>query len=333
MFETGLEHYFKFDNKKRNLDDTLTNCRKTTSNKLSGTMGLRKKKSAKKSSKKRKINHHSIKAVDDRGKSVTQKVKSRSLPIISFGYTQSDCQVYGSNISTVAGTVKPSKMDGNLPKNLRKKIIELVEIVLEYIPDECTFEVTFLDSEKKKETRTMLMSELKEFLGGNSLVDHFRIEGGTILIPIGIGWHYDVMNCCIVGFDCVISVNVDVPINQKTFSSGGETVLAKWLSINGYQNSFPCSIILYSRKVVNSYCQKISLSFLLGENDLLRKATHWALCDRVGKPEDYLSQIWNNVNFPHLFKQNATIYKKDTFRGKCLKRTPAYNKMVCIQTF
>ena len=144
MFETGLEHYFKFDNKKRNLDDTPTTCHKTTNNKLSGTMGLRKKKSAKKSSKKRKINHHSIKAVDDWGKSVTQKVKNRSLPIISFGYTQSDCQVYGSNISTVAGTVKPSKMDGNLPKKLRQKIIDLVEIVLEYIPDECTFDI-FLD--------------------------------------------------------------------------------------------------------------------------------------------------------------------------------------------
>jgi len=404
MFEHGLEHYFKYDNRKRNQDSMeplntktvsakkkvskvskgarVPNTRKRTkstrdtkskkdttcknnitspesspgrsilhdnkSGRIEGTtMGLRLKPSMKTSihasttkstcGEKRKRGPIAINATDISGLPVTTKMHSKALPCLSVGYTQSDCNKYGSNLSTIAGTVKPSKMGDHLPKIIREKLIEVVELVLKYVPQDSVFDVQFINCNKEAETRKMMMSELKEYLGGDSCIDHFRIEGCTILIPIAVGWHYDVMNCCFVGFDCVLSVNVNIPINNKTFTSGTSTVLHQWLAGNGYTKSFPLSFILYSRKVVGSFCKKFSTSFLIGERDLLRRLTHWALCERINKKEDYLSCIWNNKNFPKHFLNNCvkgSSYKKPwTFSGKCMKVTAAYDKMVSYMSF
>ena len=101
-------------------------------------------------------------------------------------------------------------------------------------------------SKDVEELRLGMMSDLKEFLGGNRDPKYFRVEGIAILIPTSIGFHKDSINCPMPGMQTVLSVNATIPINDRTFPSGRCSKVRQWLDLNGYKKSHPCSIILYT---------------------------------------------------------------------------------------
>lgn len=124
----------------------------------------------------------------------------------------------------------------------------------------------------------------------------------------------------------VVSVNVNVPINDETVPP--ETDLRKWLQSNGYTDTFPVSIILYSRKVVYNYAKKFQSSHSLSTENDLKKLTHWLLTNRVGSEVDYLSSVWGNDNFADEFMDRADKIKNSRFKGRQLLTTETLDKTV-----
>ncbi len=314
MFKNGIEHYFKFDSQKRNS--------KYKEKKHSTYFRHKASKSN---------NSLVVEGTDGFGFAKEDIISKSSLPIITLGYTNSDCNKYADNLSTVAGTIAPSIMDGDLSDQILKDIISLVEMVLKFLPSDHCFNIDKVRNkdEIRAEIRRQLWSQLKSSLGGDTDTLFFRIEGITIVIPVSVGWHYDVLNCKSDGFRSVISINVRIPINVSTFSSGPDSVLANWLECHGFTKYFPVSILIYSRAVVGSYAAKLSKSVILSGKSPLHDLIHWGLHTRVGKDEDYRSKVWNNNNFGHFFNSTAKKGKPtSTFKGRMIAATAAYEKMV-----
>ena len=110
-----------------------------------------------------------------------------------------------------------------------------------------------------KKMRDEMIQEFEILLGGKDHSLHFRIEGITIIIPLGLGPHRDSLNSVLEFMTSVLQINMFVPMNNKTIPGGQSSVLWQWLELNGYSVNFPCSIILYSRRSVECYCQKMSM--------------------------------------------------------------------------
>ena len=121
-----------------------------------------------------------------------------------------------------------------------------------------------------------------------------------------------------------------IPMSSKTIPSGPQSKLWLWLNANGYTTIFPCSIILYSRKAVYSFCRKMSLSQAFSEKDLVRKCVKWALIDRIGSVVDYRSRVWNNSSFPNHFKKYSVKKRGSRFNGLLWTTPAAYDKLVSI---
>ena len=342
MFENFLSESFSFDNKKRStskskagrgasiLRSPIPETRKKT------TRGKRGRNSAKKrkiafakepiaSSSRKK---HVLASNYERTSGKEVYIDANSLPVVSLGWTMMDCNQYGNNACTIAGNVKPFLRDGNLPKKVRKILVGLIEFVLEILPVSSTFNLDTSGSERVVQLRTEMIADFKELLCGNRNVRNFRVEGITIVIPLSIGYHKDTLNCLTKGMTSVISINGRIPLNKKTIPSGERSKLWLWLKENGYTDCFPCSIILYSRKCVHSYCEKIAASEVFAEHDLVRKCVKWAMIDRVGTIVDYRSRVWNSPIFPNQFLKYATKKTGSRFKGKVWSSPAAYDKTV-----
>ena len=104
--------------------------------------------------------------------------------------------------------------------------------------------------------------------------------------------------------------------------------LRKWLSENRYFNSFPLSILLYSRKMIYHYAQKMSQSLKLAQNNKLNKIVYWLLTKRVGLPIDYNTSVWCNKNFATMFMKAAKQKGTSRFKGQMTTTTETLDKMV-----
>ena len=313
MFQHGLAEIFEYDSKKR-----------------SSASSSSKSKKVKKVAKKSKST--TLKKVVRSNFTGSSKhpiaIDKNALPVITLGWSTLDCNQYGANMSTVAGTIKPFLRDANVPKRASKILIELIEMITEWLPGEWAFNIDKNGDEEVIQLRTEMIADFKELLGGDRDISNFRVEGITILIPLSIGFHKDTLNCSSEGMRSVISINCKIPMNDKTIPSGPNSKLWLWLVANGYTSFFPCSIILYSRKAVYSICNKMSMSHAFAKKDLTRKCVKWVLIDRVGTVTDYRSRIWNNSSFPSLFKKHSTKKKGSRFKGLLWTSPAAYDKMV-----
>ena len=255
------------------------------------------------------------------------------LPTISLGWTRSNCHEYGENKATTAGNVKPFLRDGGLSDASKKSLLNCVQRVLESLPFEQCFNVDLEDDKMICEMRKEMIAQFQEMLGGSAEYDgSFRVEGITITIPSAIGGHRDVMNCDRKGMKSVASVNVNIPINDETVPQ--DTELRRWLDENGFSGTFPVSIILYSRKVVGHYLQKMKDSLDLAGMDDIHALIHWLLTKRVGSEIDYQTSVWSNKRFAREFKKKAKMFKKSRFRGRLLTTTETLDKTVsCVDAF
>ena len=311
IFEKGIEYYFEYDIKKRVAVSTSD-------------------------SDDDSVEVENPKIRDPGGNLVTANVRADSLPQVNIGWTHLDCNAYADNPATVAGNVKPALKSGGVPPGIHQHIIEIVELALRLFPKDHAFNPSNLPDSQGRRYREKMFKEFKEFLGGDSDVTHFRVEGITLLIPVSIGWHRDILNDTREGFRSVISINVDVPMNKATMPLGFDSFFGTWLKKNGYSKSFPCSLILYSREVVGGHCEKLAQSDIVSEDCIIRKLVRFGLVDRAGEVEDYKSQLFNNNLFPDVFMKMAKLPKKEqrgNFKGLMWQRTACYDRIVSCDFF
>ena len=364
MFESGLANNFKYQEKKRsanaaskcenNADDciddddhdlvsgvcsvpleevatTTSNIYSKTESHISNTSITSSTKSSRKKSRQKKKKRKKGSKFSQKQPSMT-KVKESSLPTVTLGWSVNDAHQYRFNKSTVFGNVKPFLRDGGLNDEVKSLLLDVIETSLESVPDGVTcFDVdNCSDNQEFISARKEMIQEFYELLGGKGKCNFktFRIEGITIIIPLGIAAHRDMLNCALEGMSSVLQINTRVPMNEKTIPGGRTSILWKWLELNGYSEWFPCSIILYSRKSVSMYCQKKAAMSTFASQSPLHKAIRWAVMDRVGSDVDYLSHIWNSDTFIDKFMKKAKQKKSSYFGGRFLSCTAAYDKTV-----
>ena len=254
------------------------------------------------------------------------------LPTISLGWSTQNCHEYAKNKCTTAGNVRPSLRDGHLSTSCKKLLLQCVQKVLKAIPSKHCFNLDVETDDVVSELRKSMIGQFQSLLGGSSEYDgSFRVEGITMTIPSAIGFHRDSLNCNREGMRSVVSVNVNVPINDETVPALSK--LRLWLEENGYNSSFPLSIILYSRKMVSFHCLKQSKSIVLSNKNKLYSLIHWVLTDRVGSEIDYESSVWCNPKFGKDFMTLATVRESSRFNGRMYLTTETLDKIVSSQSF
>ena len=331
MFHHHLSECFEFSNKKRSTSmkksfqpqDETTTTNDTHQEKTK--TGKRKRRCPKHTGGGDK---HVVRSSFERSALKEVSIDPNALPVVSLGWSMTDCNRYGENVCSMGGNVRPFLLDGNLSKQARVRLCELIEFITKILPPEWTFNVRKCNCNRTIDLRLNMIAEFKEMLGGNNNTEFFRVEGITILIPLSIGYHKDTLNCSLEGMTSVISINARIPLNKNTIPSGPGSKLWIWLEKNGYTDFFPCSIILYSRKCVHSFCAKMAATELFAERDLVRRCIKWAIIDRVGSVVDYRSRVWNNNNFPNLFRKYSTKKKGSRFGGLLWSSPAAFDKTV-----
>ena len=88
-----------------------------------------------------------------------------------MGWSTADCNSYRWSLSTVWGTLKPFLRDGNVPNHakLYALIIELVKMVLSFLPTEHIFQKEDYYTEK----RTKMVKEFHRLIGGSRSIEKF----------------------------------------------------------------------------------------------------------------------------------------------------------------
>ena len=347
MFESGLSEFLSYEKKKRSVATQLTNADFTVpshcsvsyfsiaeqSNPTKLSRHSMKKRRSRKSRSKVREKSQSIASSEAKRchRNSLQSTNQSSLPTITLGWSQADAHEYKNNKVTVAGNVGPFLRDSSLPATIKFDLLHIIKCALSTIPHECNFN---LDQEKDpilKAIRRSMISEFEKVLGGDGNCTSFDVEGVTILIPLSVGFHKDTNNCQRPGMQSVIQVNSMVPINYETVPGGSDSVFLKWLQSNGYHTSFPCSIILYSRKSVYSFASKLSEMIRLSKKDDLRLSVKWAFIDRVKSEVNYETNVWNNDHFCSDFIQKCSKDKQSgtrSFQGQMLRLTASYQKIV-----
>ena len=251
------------------------------------------------------------------------------LPTITLGWTTQNAHEYVNNKFTTAGNIKPFLRDAGLSVSTKHSLLQCVKLVLNELPVETCFNIEKHQDPNVTNLRKEMVAKFQELLGGDSSFDpSFRIEGITIVIPLGIGNHLDKMNCGSEGMNSVVSVNVKVPISQSTVPTSSK--LYNWLEAGGFTEFFPLSIILYSRKCVYQHCSKVAKSIAIAKTDDVAKILHWVLVDEVGSEYDYHSNVWCDMNFNEKFMMKAKSAKTSRFRERMVVKVESYDKTVSI---
>ena len=267
-------------------------------------------------------------------KTSSSKTTNRSahpdiLPTISLGWSTQNCNEYGKNKCTTAGNVKPCLTDGKLSDCSKHLVLQCVQKVLKDLPLEHCFNVEIEPDEVVMNVRKEMIGMFQELLGGSSVYDgSFRIEGITVTIPSTIGFHRDSLNCHQEGMRSVLSINVKVPITDKTVPK--ESKLRGWLQDNGFTEYFPLSLLGYSRKMNYHFASKVSKSVALSQTNDLYKIVDWMLRERVGSVIDFHSSVWSNDNFAKEFQEFAKVKSSSRFKGRMTTTTETLDKIVSL---
>ena len=323
MFECGLSESFAYDTKKRSSRG------KTTASK-SSSCGKRKRPNS---------TSHSVKAkVRSKFERSTQKevsINVKALPTITMGFSNIDSNEYAGNYCTIGGNIKPFLKNGNVGIRACQVLVELIELVFSWLPRDKTFDVSQCGNEDFTRKRERFMQRFKQSLCGTTDITNFRVEGIAILIPSSIGLHVDELNCGRKGMTTVVSVNANVPKNERTITDGKNSKLWKWMDLQGYETHFPCSIILYSRRSVGNYIAKQIESKKMMRKCHLRYIVFWAIRKKVGKNVDYRAKVFNNNTFPNRFRVMAKRKTGSRFKGRMYVTVACYDKIVshCFYPF
>ena len=256
------------------------------------------------------------------------------IPSITLGFTNQCTQVYRKSRSSLFGHIRPYLRDGHLSNGCRRPLYELIQKVLlnSPFPDRFTMS-SFVDNHEYTKVRKLLLNELKSMLVGdedNVGDDLLLCEGIAILIPFGIGDHRDVLNDSSEGMNGVVAVHGTVPINDDTLAQGTESGLEfrSFLEANGYTDCFPCSVIIYTRRICHFYSERMGRLMRLRSKDALSDVVLWALTERVGDVVDYNATVFENENFMELFETKGYVREESRFQHRSMRTTAMYDKMV-----
>ena len=183
MFLAGISNYFDYDNKKRSSTNKAKTIEKASVPKTK--RGKRRRSASNATSNKKKDrSNNSSKKIDSSNKhdsSIKHVLKSningctqrevqidpKALPVITLGWTTQDCNRYGSNLATVARNIKPFIRDGNLPKQVKKIIVDIVESVLQFLPGEWAFNLKKCGDDDVIRLRSSMVTEFKDVMCGD----------------------------------------------------------------------------------------------------------------------------------------------------------------------
>ena len=326
MFEEGLAGSFTFCEKKRASDvSTSVKVNKNSKRDIEASCAATIESTFTTSSRRKKRLKSKRRAASI--KPLNIDTTPEVLPTITLGWSTQNAHEYYRHKCTTTGNIRPFLRDGDISAKPKKILLECIKIALNGLPSEKCFNIDNFPDKVVQELRKSMISEFQNLLGGkNQFSSAFRIEGITIVVPVAIGSHCDTLNCGSEGMNMVVSINVKVPISEITVPPSSK--LRKWLEQNGFRDSFPLSIILYSRRCVFNHCAKMSQSQSLSAIDDVYKVMHWALVDRVGSPCDFHNQVWCNPEFAEMFMKKAAVKKNSRFQGKMMDSVESYDKTV-----
>ena len=122
-------------------------------------------------------------------------VNVSALPTISLGWSMNDAHQYSSNRSSIVGSVRPFVRDGGLSNTIKQHLLCLVKTAIASLPKECQcFNIEKEQDPFVRKTRKDMIHQFESILCGTDHSEHFRVEGITIIIPLGLGPHRDTLN-------------------------------------------------------------------------------------------------------------------------------------------
>jgi hypothetical protein len=121
--------------------------------------------------------------------------------------------------------------------------------------------------------------------------EYFPIEAISIIIPIIVGPHVDAMNDGVHSNQSgTLTVNCSLPINMIK-----NKILLKKLESIGYTDTFPCSIIFYTRKCCGTYYKFMCSLEKLGSGSNIEQVVVESIRKKKGmNTRDYIGNLFDD---------------------------------------
>ena len=256
-----------------------------------------------------------------------------SSPVMQFGWTQTDCNQYSENRINSIGSIGPfvcSSDCNNLSVKCKSALIECIDTTLRSCPKAhetfCTgndetrgayherFNVSLDIKYQRQRIKNNKNKKKRKYEKSPSKI-RITCEAFTIIIPLVLSPHRDVMNDGDPWMNSVVQVNARIPLNEKTVKSQS---LRNYISANSTDpNFFPCSIILYSRDVCQKTAEKIHKMDELSANTSISPSNPKRKKDVIVTDVGPLRMcIGKAVMDTSSFRNPLTIWERDQHLGQ-----------------
>ena len=189
-------------------------------------------------------------------------------PVMSFGWTQTNANQYNENRQTDSGATGPglTNVTVDIEHDIKDALMKAMDAAMKCTPKgDMEYNIG-----KSGGSRNQYRKELSEAMGvtydkeGKPSSVEIKCEAFTIIIPLNLSAHRDIMNDAQKDMDSVVQINHLFLL--QNFKDCMSDDLFQWISENSESLYFPVSIILYSRKVVGSISKKLDETKALGIN-------------------------------------------------------------------
>ena len=238
------------------------------------------------------------------------KGKRGGTPTMSFGFTKSDCRKYPKARNTIFGNVDRIIVEGdfvNLDTVVKGLLFKIIQKIVSLSPNKAdTFYIPHDNKERaayrEKFTEPWLDAYKSTFPNDSDLKETvFPFEAFTIICPLVLGDHRDLLNDFVSGMAIVLQFSAMLPIDTLTDNSP----LKKWI-LSTFPGAliFPASLIFYLCRVVRETVARkmIQEDFASNTSPLsgvnigpLRKAVYSVMLDVCG-----------SRNYQRTFEQSTT---------------------------
>ena len=193
---------------------------------------------------------------------------SKKSPVMSFGWTQTNANQYNENRQTDSGATGPglTNVTVDIEPGIKVELMKAMDAAMKCTPKgDMEYNIG-----KPGGSRNQYRKELSQAMGvkydkeGKPSSVEIKCEAFTIIIPLNLSAHRDIMNDAQKDMDSVVQINHLFLL--QNFKDCMSDDLFQWISANSDSLYFPVSIILYSRKVVGSVSKKLDETKALGIN-------------------------------------------------------------------
>ena len=178
---------------------------------------------------------------------------------MSFGYTQTNANIYCQNRVTDTGATGPglTNISCDLPQTIKDELVKAMDAAIRCSPKQyMEYDIDQIDPVRSRYRKSLNVAMGVEYdKNGKPLSCEIKCEAFTIIIPLVLSAHRDVMNDNNKYADSVIQINHTFSISDDNIPMSEK--LKDWMRSCGVNNVFPVSIIMYSRKVIANISSKI----------------------------------------------------------------------------